>query len=674
MNFLKSIQLYDIPDYEDYNGMMIDLNGLIMRYIVLDVDDDKANKIVIQHCKENNYNLVSTPSYSNINKGLKYKNHYWFKQPNTNITIKKKVSVDHPEMLEQFGLLDIIIQIAEHKDSTIDFKNISEISEESLKYFYMLDDEEEEEEAPKEEVSEDKITDLLKILKTERGNGHTEFLTIGSALKAIDKDFVTIFDIFCKKKDNYKGSKDIIYKWKSFPKNQGIGTLINMAKQDNLEKYKRWRTKWCKDEMKEEKEKNKELKEENDKLKELVNKDEYTIMKEQLEKRLFLVEEPILLCYINDDNKANIYSEKDMRLLLNPYKIGKKYFFDMWKEDKDRKTYKKMDFLPNNNDTKIYNLFTGFKYNNDKPINYTKIQPFLDLINELLNNEEVSINIFLDWCAWIRQRPEQKTEKAVVLYSEVQGVGKNTIIQLLTEVYGYSSKIEKIEELTDKFNMHLANKLFVYGDEIQAKARELREELKNMITRTEMKVELKGVNSYISKDFTNYIFTSNNKEAFFIEATDRRFYLFNLENKLMSDDVAINLYSLLKDKETFESFDTYLKNRPLPDRLGKLNNKYKKDLINNSLPAGVQMIYRNPNYYDEETYRITTLFRKAQEYAKTNGLHWTFSQDKFSKDFKAEFSEFYFKGKEYNYYKFPEEQEFIKILKTKREELLLDYI
>jgi len=103
-NILNSIKLYENPEYKSWNGIMIDLNGLYFRYIVLDVDCEKSNNIVLNHCKENNYNIVSTPSYSHINKGQKYKNHYWFKQPKTDIEIRKVVSKDNQKMVDRFGL------------------------------------------------------------------------------------------------------------------------------------------------------------------------------------------------------------------------------------------------------------------------------------------------------------------------------------------------------------------------------------------------------------------------------------------------------------------------------------------------------------------------------------------------------------------------------------------
>lgn len=695
MNFFQSLDLYRKEEYKDWEGSMINLNGLTFRYVVLDADDEKADNIIKKHCIENNYNIVSTPSYSNVKEGIKYKNHYWFKQPKMDTILKKKVSKEDTKMLEKFGLLDIILQIAERKDTLIDFQNIPTITQESLNYFYMLDENEEDdqqtdeetdtenEEAPKEEHSLEKINDLLKILNPERGNTHTEWMTIGSAIKAIDDSFVAIFDAFCKKRLNYKGSKDIMYRWKGLPKNSGIGTLCNMAKQDNPDKYKKWRSKYCKLEIKQEKEQIKEqikekIKEEKETEKaenEQKIKDDYTVLKTDIEKNLFMTTNPLNYHWIDEDDKELItYNITELNQLLAPKKIGKKSFIDLWIEDDNRRTYKKIDFIPMCKVDKIFNTFTGFKYDNDRPINMKKIKPFLDLIEDLLIEED-DIKCFLDWCAWIRQRPNKKTNKSIVLYSEVQGVGKNTIIILLQKIFsGYVGKIERIEEITDKFNTHLSSKLFIYGDEIQAKAREVREELKNMITRDIMKVEAKGKNAYYMQDYSNYIFTTNNRDAFFIEATDRRFYMFNLTNKIMTEEMSEELYKLLEDEETIFSFDKYLKERDIPDVLPKLSNSYKESLITNSLPAYIKIIYDNVQHYADKEMPIPALFKRSQQYAKENALQWTFSQDKFAKDFKKEFNEFHRKTRIQNVYKFPPLTEFIKILISKRPGLMKPYI
>jgi len=101
----------------------------------------------------------------------------------------------------------------------------------------------------KEDEEEDeentKIEELLSLLKKDRGNDFKEWFVIGTALKDIDEDNDVLFNEFSKTRSNYKNPKDVKKHWKTFPKSiNGIGTLINMAKEDNNIELKKWMKKY----------------------------------------------------------------------------------------------------------------------------------------------------------------------------------------------------------------------------------------------------------------------------------------------------------------------------------------------------------------------------------------------------------------------------------------------
>ena len=660
MNFVESMTKYNdkMEEFPDNQGLMINLYGLYNKYICFDADDEKANNFMLKFISDNGLNKISTKSLRHITQNLTYKNHYYFKLAN-NISIEDVEKKKQFENHEIYGNLDILFLIAEHKNSEIDYENISEISEDLILPLFkdgIKEEEEENNEENDEEVDENKIKELLKLFKPSTGNKHEEWMKIGSAIKSIDEYAIKIFDEFSKTRENYNksGTPTLKQHWKSWKKLGGWGALVNIATADNPEGIKKWQSKWNK----------KETKENND--------EEYNKIKEQFKDRLFIIESPIIYGYINEDNETIFYQLKDLKQLLKPYKIGKREFIELWLEDNTRKTFSKIDFIPNNTNRKIYNNFRGFKYANTDEINMDKIQPYLDLINTLLNNEEVSINSFLDWWAWIRQRPNQKTEKAVVLYSDVQGVGKNTLIQFFTKVITYSTTVNDIKDLVKNFNTHITNKLVICGDEVKVKAREIRDDLKNMITRTEMIVEKKCVDAYQINDYSNYIFTTNNQTAFYIEPTDRRFILFQLADVVMTEETSKILYALMKDEEALKSMDTFLKDRIIPEKLKAPENEYKKLLKANSLPAYIQMIYRQPNKFYNEEMTISTLYDIAINYAKQHGLEWTFSAEKMSRDFKAEFQAFFRKRKDANKYVFPKQSELIEWLESKRPQIVME--
>ena len=86
------------------------------------------------------------------------------------------------------------------------------------------------------------------------------------------------------------------------------------------------------------------------------------------------------------------------------------------------------------------------------------------------------------------------------------------------------------------------------------------------------------------------------------------------------------------------------------------------------------MVYDNVDSYAERECSTAILFKRAQQYAKENALQWTFSKEKFQKDFKKEFNEFHRKTKIQNVYKFPCKIDLIQLLIAKRRELMSDYI
>ena len=651
-----------VIDTSNYNGMMINLYGE-KRFICFDADSIQANNFIKNLISENDLNEISTPSYSNRFNKLDYKNHYFFKLPE-NIIFNDNQKLQF-ENHDDFGSLDILYLISEHKDNEIDFENISEIPIELLKQFGGIKDindnddsqEENNQEQPKSDNDELKAQELLKLLKPTTGDKYDDWWKIGSALKSIDDYFLDIFNTFSETKKKYKNKADIKKYWKDWKTGGGWSVLIKYAKKDNIDGFNKWYSKWSKDDMKEK------------------NDDEYNRIKELLKDRLFIVENPLIYGYVNERNETRWYDLKDLKQILKPYQVGKKDFVDLWIQDLTRRSYYNIDFIPNNTDEKIYNNFVGFPYENNDPYDQTLIQPLFTLIDTLFV-EEIDRKAFLDYWAWIRQRPNIKSEKAVVLYSETHGVGKNTLVEFFNRVIHYSTIINDVKDLVKNFNSHLCNKLIICADEVNAKSKEIRDDLKNMITRTKMIMEKKSVDAYEIKDYSNFIFTTNNQDTFYIEPTDRRFILFELSNVVMSKETSKILYSLIDNKQALKQLDTFLKNRTLPERLEAPMNKYKIRLIGKSLPAYIQMIYRTPEKFSNglfNKYTTNELYDMSVYFAKQHGLAWTFTTEKMSKDFKKEFGQYYTRNNEgQRYYKFPELSKFTTQLSQFRPELMTD--
>lgn len=515
-------------------------------------------------------------------------------------------------------------------------------------------------------MTEKKIIDLLNILNVKRFDNYDDWIKIGMILKSLNETYIDTYIEYSKKSPKYTTASDVMNKWKSFKKGKlTVATIIKMAQEDNNEKAKEW--------MKEHGDKYKTKEERKQDIIDEMN-EYYEQTKEQMERNgLFMVHSPLCYC-MTRKGVITKYKKNDIKDILKfldkpEYKFS---FFDRWLGDIDKATYYKFDFDPSMTQQAIYNSFKGFKYSNIMPINYEKLNIFIDTINDLFMHNEDNIKIFFDWIAWIRQRPHRKTNTAIILYSDTQGVGKNTLTKFISDTLGYSTCVNNIEDLTKNFNSHISNKLLIIGDEVKAKAKSMRDELKNIITREKMICEEKGINSYEISDYSNYIFTTNNINSFHIEETDRRFILLNMKEERMSKELSNKLYELMDDEEVLYSFDTFLRTRNIPDRLESPMNDYKKSIINSSLPAYIKMIYTCYQNYANRKVRLSEIQHDAIEYGKKNYIDIHFTAQKLAKDFKIEFNEYFTKGREYNYYEFPDTEILLKALKKKRPDLIID--
>jgi hypothetical protein len=642
----KEFSLDQCNNYDDTDkmGFLIDTKG---KFVILDADDQKSHKYITDKIEELKLNTVTTPSNSNIYNFITYKKHFWFKVPE-NIKMSNKPYKNH----ETYGNLDVLTQIAEHKTKAIiEADDISVIPELWLKE--LLNERPKDVKTDDEKIDENKYSELLNILKDERANNYESWMKIGMILKNENDNLLGVFVDFSKRGSNYKGFSDVSKFWNGFKKDGDlkIGTLCLMAKEDDEKKFKKWQAKY-----------------------KIENKDEYIKMKEGVEKELFFIENMSCFGYIDPDDELILKTKADINLNYAHLQYNDKAFIDKWIRDETKRSYQKIDFIPNNNNPRIFNTFKGFKYNNDNPINHDKLNVILNFVNDIFNNNKNDVNIMLDWTAWIRQRPERKTEKAVVMYSDTQGIGKNTLIHFLNKILTYTTIINDIKDLCRNFNSQIANKLLICGDEVKSKAREIRDDLKNMITRTDFILEKKNQDQMKISDYSNYIFTSNNANAFYIEPTDRRFILFEMTNTPLSEEKSNELYKLLNDKEALESLDTFLKTRLLPDKLTAPMTEYKRKLIAQSLPAYIQMVYRDYKAFSQpRKWTLHELYEIAVHYGKTHYLESTFSTDKMAKDFKKEFKQFRHHGRTGNYYLFSDEEQLYTYLKTKRPELMFIY-
>jgi hypothetical protein len=355
------------------------------------------------------------------------------------------------------------------------------------------------------------------------------------------------------------------------------------------------------------------------------------------EQKVFKLNNPI--CYIIEEdegfqsinsNDLNEWAKGKFKPIIENEKSKKITFVDKWRDDPIKREYDKIDFEPNIEsikNKKIYNLFKGF--NNNPNITNEATQEnsyFLKHLKRVCKGD-VEFEYFKQWIAHIIQKPYIKTGKAIILYSEKKGSGKNSIIEGLIKLFSSElvGKMNNIEDITRNFNAHLVNKLLIFGDEITAKAKAINDRLKSVITQEDQNLEKKGKDAIKVKDCTNYIFTSNNREAFKVEDDDRRLFLIHLlEEEMINKN---EFYEYINNKNSMSELFNYFKNYKITYKIVEDKpplTEYKLELQMDDKPSYFKYVFLKPEVFTTD-YTTNELYLKVKDWAKKEFLNSSFS-------------------------------------------------
>jgi len=374
---------------------------------------------------------------------------------------------------------------------------------------------------------------------------------------------------------------------------------------------------------------------------------DYLIEKSRFEQRIFRLDSPFYYVKINDNNFLEFLElEKLIKWSLGEYKkityiIGedetgkpktKEYeFVNIWKDDPNKIKKNKIIFDPSTTINTIdFNCWTGFDYIECEPVK-EEDSKFLKLLKRI-TNDEINYEYFKQWIAHIIQKPYMKTGVAIVLYSECKGIGKNCIVDGINKLLGsYTAKVSCIDDIVKNFNAHLCNKLFISGDEICARAKAVSNRLKETITRVKQNLEKKGKDVIEVDDYTNWLFTTNNYDAFTIETGDRRMNMIHcIEEPFKFSE---EYYKEINNKEEMCKLFNYFKTYKITYNIGKEPppiSKYKQQLQYNNKEGYIQMLYKEPIKFLND-FTPTELLKYCNEYCKSNYLQQCNNKDSFSK-------------------------------------------
>ena len=285
---------------------------------------------------------------------------------------------------------------------------------------------------------------------------------------------------------------------------------------------------------------------------------------------------------INEEEEPTIISAKDLKMMFKMFnykelniesgKMVKTYFFDKWTDDINHKSYSKMDFIPKieNCPAKVYNLFNGFKaeklegmYEYDEEL----IQP---IINHMDLLTEKNKSWLLEWLACKIQQPWRKTQ-VIPLFRDVEGflelcggTGKTTFLDWFgSEILGekYYLSIQNNEEFYNSFNGHFEGKLLINLEEAEGSTHHKNDNiLKARATASKMTINKKSINQYKVNDYADIVASTNTKNPFKVNLSNRRIASFDVDATHRNDpEYFKTLLGLYKNKQAIYSFYIYLR-------------------------------------------------------------------------------------------------------------------
>jgi hypothetical protein len=180
-----------------------------------------------------------------------------------------------------------------------------------------------------------------------------------------------------------------------------------------------------------------------------------------------------------------------------------------------------------------------------------KPRKWLEIVHHIFRNAEHA-EFFLKWLAYPVQNPGAKLFQSVFVYSEKQGTGKTLCVDPVMEfVYG-AHNFHRLsnKDLIGKFNGYAKGKCFIATNEVYlpdyADRRAAMGELKEMITREKVNVNIKFAPEQSFTDHCNYYLTSQHMDALALEKSDRRFFVVEGPNEKLP-------------QSTYDEFDEWVR-------------------------------------------------------------------------------------------------------------------
>lgn len=167
-----------------------------------------------------------------------------------------------------------------------------------------------------------------------------------------------------------------------------------------------------------------------------------------------------------------------------------------------------------------YNLFRGYA---SKPVD-GNVEPFVHHVTHVVcAGDEKIAKYVMQFFAHMLQKPEEKPSVAIVMKS-IEGTGKGALMKPFLSICGeYAITTNGAYLVTGRFNSVVANKLMIFGDEVDLTDPKSADKLKALISEPTVMIERKGLDAIPVGSYTRFVFASNMDTVLKAGSRERRY-------------------------------------------------------------------------------------------------------------------------------------------------------
>lgn len=198
------------------------------------------------------------------------------------------------------------------------------------------------------------------------------------------------------------------------------------------------------------------------------------------------------------------------------------------------------------------NYYNMYHRNACAPVTYAEgcTAPFHKVLNWVIPTREAA-KYFWDYCAFTVQHPEIKINHHPLLYSIMEGVGKDTILTAIRYAVGEANSSEStLKDLTGSFNEKLKYKKLVIINEVESfkLGKEISNVLKPLLASPPetISINAKYQPEFDQPNLFSVIMTSNSTRPLHVAGVDRRVTPIHCREERMPEEMANEIWDWLK--------------------------------------------------------------------------------------------------------------------------------